>query len=652
MRKIACVGIAVVLFMVFGGFGSRIQTVDSMPIHEGFATPVRDIPPLQAAPSKPPAPINEVVPPQTDSATIWIPGYWAYSDELSNFVWVTGAWRRPPPDHQWISGRWQEFESGWVWVSGFWSDKSESQLNFVEQRPPDSLDDEVASASDSENSTWAQGYWSWIADSSQFEWVQGTWMNYDPNWMFVPAHWTWRPEGYVFIDSYWDWPIDMRGSAYSPVYIEPSDFETVAYEPSSVLDSSYVFDSLLPYYPDYGYLYSNDFCRRRKFWQDSDLCPPWWGWGNWWGASWSNQWGLWWWWSHPGFVQPGFVNDSLGSIIVPPSKRLVQKCSGIQRPTIVTNNGVVSPNTALRAGRKAWGAGSRRDPIFPSHFSSAKNQELLQQSLPRTQKNTILPTGKKREKGSSTQGPTPAFSDFPRGKNFRQRPQNEPIKPHKGTPRPSAQAPKAAPKVPPVRQPPAQKPPNAPSAQAPRQAPKSSGSHVQKVPRVPSTQAPRSAPKSSSQKPPKAPSAQAPRQAPKSSVSHAQKVPRVPSTQALRSAPKSSVSHAQKVPRAPSTQAPRSAPKAPQAQRQPSQRSVSHAQRAPSPQTPRSAPRAPQVQRQPAQRSVSHAQRAPSAQAPRSAPRAPQAQRQPAQRSAAPAQKAPKAPRSQALLED
>ena len=36
----------------------------------------------------------------------WTPGYWAWDEERTDFLWVSGFWRVPPPDCTWMPGYW------------------------------------------------------------------------------------------------------------------------------------------------------------------------------------------------------------------------------------------------------------------------------------------------------------------------------------------------------------------------------------------------------------------------------------------------------------------------------------------------------------------------------------------------------------------
>src|SRR5262249_50279169 len=86
--------------------GAEVQTRG--PVHEAFDEPVS----LEAqagviAPKEPPPHIEEVPPadaPEGDFA--WVPGYWAWDGDRSDFVWVSACWRAAPPEMSWVPGYW------------------------------------------------------------------------------------------------------------------------------------------------------------------------------------------------------------------------------------------------------------------------------------------------------------------------------------------------------------------------------------------------------------------------------------------------------------------------------------------------------------------------------------------------------------------
>src|SRR5207244_8484655 len=90
------------------------------PVHEAFAQPViRGQGPSPVIAKKPPEPINELPAEQRPEAehVEWITGYWAWDEDRGDFLWVSGLWRVPPPQHHWMPGYWHQVEGGWERVT-------------------------------------------------------------------------------------------------------------------------------------------------------------------------------------------------------------------------------------------------------------------------------------------------------------------------------------------------------------------------------------------------------------------------------------------------------------------------------------------------------------------------------------------------------
>ena len=105
----------------------EVQVLTRGPVHEAFAETVTfDPEPGIVVPKAPPAAIEELPPDQKpEGANVaWIPGYWAWDDERSDFLWVSGVWRTPaarPPVGAWLLG--QTAGQGYQWISGYWADR-------------------------------------------------------------------------------------------------------------------------------------------------------------------------------------------------------------------------------------------------------------------------------------------------------------------------------------------------------------------------------------------------------------------------------------------------------------------------------------------------------------------------------------------------
>jgi hypothetical protein len=234
---------------------AEAQELTRGPIHEAFGQPVQfDPKPGPIAPKAPPANVDEIPPdqrPEGDNIG-WIPGYWAWDDEAKDFLWVSGFWRSIPPDRNWVSGYWTKADAGYQWVSGFWATNATTEVEYL-PTPPDSLENGPPMDA-ADNQMWVPGVWVW---RERYMWRPGYWAAVNPDWVWMPAHYAWTPNGYVFIEGYWDFPLYRRGLLFAPVTfgrIGPGFF----YTPSVVLDLRYLVDSLFVA-PRFGHYYFGDY---------------------------------------------------------------------------------------------------------------------------------------------------------------------------------------------------------------------------------------------------------------------------------------------------------------------------------------------------------------------------------------------------------
>jgi hypothetical protein len=187
------------------------------PVHEAFARPSDTGPTLGPVVSKkPPGPIPEVPPDQRPEGdnVIWVPGYWAWDTDRSDFIWVSGVWRVPPPHRKWVPGAWQEVDGGWQWSSGFWAPSTADSLQYLPE-PPASLENGASSPAPDDDSFYIPG--NWVYRNDAYAWQPGFWTPCRRNWTWVPSCYYWTPSGYVNVDGYWDYPLEDRGLLFAPV---------------------------------------------------------------------------------------------------------------------------------------------------------------------------------------------------------------------------------------------------------------------------------------------------------------------------------------------------------------------------------------------------------------------------------------------------
>src|SRR5262245_38977465 len=213
------------------------------PVHEAYASTFETPSATPIVPQDPPELIEELPPdekPAGDNVQ-WMPGYWHWDEERSDFIWISGFWRAPPPHRAWVPGSWRQAQGGWQWVAGFWQDTTPvQQAEAVTQpeieylpTPPASIEAGPAIPAPSETHIYVPGCWLW---RGHYVWRPGFWIAHRPGWIWCPAHYRWTPVGYVYVGGYWDYTLAARGVLYAPVYFD----RRVVVRPAFVYTPTYV----------------------------------------------------------------------------------------------------------------------------------------------------------------------------------------------------------------------------------------------------------------------------------------------------------------------------------------------------------------------------------------------------------------------------
>lgn len=237
VRWLGAIGIGILLVSVRGGWtqppppvpdvpppldAAPQEGVDVMtrgPVHEAFAEPaIRGPQPSPVVPKQPPDPVPELPPDQKPAGdnVRWLPGYWAWEPEQQDFIWVSGVWRNLPPGRDWIPGHWAAAGTGWQWTAGYWHAQAQPQVALLP--PPPAPVAEAATPAPNPADIFVPGCWVYTQD--RYLWRPGFWMVYRPGWVWMPAHYVWTPGGFVFVDGYWDFPLQTRGLLFAPVILD------------------------------------------------------------------------------------------------------------------------------------------------------------------------------------------------------------------------------------------------------------------------------------------------------------------------------------------------------------------------------------------------------------------------------------------------
>jgi hypothetical protein len=206
-----------------------VEVLARGPVHEAFAATAELPVAGPVVPKLPPQPVDELPPDQKPAGdnVIWIPGYWSWDEERSDFIWVSGFWRVPPPGRVWVPGSWREVQGGWQWIQGFWqaampvaADQPAvaADIQYLPP-PPEPLEVAPSVPAPTVTSFYVPGTWVW---RQRYVWRPGFWIEHRPNWVWCPAHYRYTPAGYVFVDGYWDHPLETRGVLFAPVAFSPA----------------------------------------------------------------------------------------------------------------------------------------------------------------------------------------------------------------------------------------------------------------------------------------------------------------------------------------------------------------------------------------------------------------------------------------------
>ncbi len=119
----------------------------------------------------------------------------------------------PPPGRAWMPGHWRSVQGGYQWVAGFWSLAAQAHVDYLPPPPPPL--DTVPSPAPGPGLDYAPGCW--VYGGTHYLWRPGFWHPHHPGWIWIPASYAWTPAGYVFVDGYWDHPLQFRGLLFAPV---------------------------------------------------------------------------------------------------------------------------------------------------------------------------------------------------------------------------------------------------------------------------------------------------------------------------------------------------------------------------------------------------------------------------------------------------
>ncbi len=187
------------------------------PVHEAFAEQVNSDPtPNLIVTEQPPEAVEELPPALKPNGreVEWISGYWAWDEDQDDFIWISGVWREIPQGFRWLPGYWTEVEGGYQWISGTWVSTQTTEIEYLADAPPETLELGPVGVAPANDQIWIPGNWMW--NENRYAWRPGYWSAGYDNWVWVPARYQSTPRGYYHCAGYWDYPVNRRGVLFAP----------------------------------------------------------------------------------------------------------------------------------------------------------------------------------------------------------------------------------------------------------------------------------------------------------------------------------------------------------------------------------------------------------------------------------------------------
>jgi len=231
------------------------------PVHEAFAEQYNQEAVEGIVVDRAPPPLVPEIPPDVkpEGENIeWVSGYWFWDEDRRDFIWISGVWRQMPPGQRWVPGYWADLNGRHQWVGGTWVSTTVTEVGYIAQSPPESLELGPVGNAPTEQHFWIPGCWTWR--DANYAWRPGYWSAGYTNWVWVPQRYLWTPRGYVFCNGYWDYPIASRGTLFAPFWFNRPVYNIAGFHYAPRL--SLLVSGLQAHFwisPRYGHYYFGDY---------------------------------------------------------------------------------------------------------------------------------------------------------------------------------------------------------------------------------------------------------------------------------------------------------------------------------------------------------------------------------------------------------
>jgi hypothetical protein len=94
-------------------------------------------------------------------------------------------------------------------------------------------------------------------------WRPGFWVEFRAGWVWTPAHYVWTPSGCIFVEGFWDYPLEQRGLLFAPCRFGAEFFRRRGhYVPSFVIQPDFLIGALFVR-PSWRWYYFGDYFEAR-----------------------------------------------------------------------------------------------------------------------------------------------------------------------------------------------------------------------------------------------------------------------------------------------------------------------------------------------------------------------------------------------------
>ena len=220
--------------------------------------------------------------------------------------------------------------------------------------------------------------------------------------VWIPPYYQWTPNGYVYVDGYWDYPLQDRGVMFAPVYFSQPLWNNSnwSYQPSYVVSPSSFLDSAFTNGPGFyfGNYYGNAGAGFNPWYAGGGRYDPTFGYNGLKNPAWLAG------------ARQNYASRTAGTLNAPPLSFAQLGNSNFITPlNQITGFSLISPSVGQRSAQRNGIQQTRQLAVTRQQFEAGRTQQ------PQTIRMTAGSGGLRITNGSSTAGgPSPRITNAPR----------------------------------------------------------------------------------------------------------------------------------------------------------------------------------------------------------------------------------------------